>query len=119
MAVGERSSGPGPGFTATPGQGQHRNPRARRWLRNLAILAGAAISLAGIAFGALWILTPSVSNAPQLVGDMARDHNAVYPGPPVPYRTDSPPPSRPPRITVSAPSPALTRFPSCGSPRTG
>jgi membrane peptidoglycan carboxypeptidase len=88
MAVGERSSGPGPGFTPGPGpgRGQHRHPRARRWLRNLGILAGAAISLAGIAFGALWILTPSVSNAPQLAGDMARDHNSVYPGPPVPYR---------------------------------
>ena len=86
MAVRQRGAGTEPGFSAGFGQGQPRRPRARRWARNLAILAGAAVSAAGIAFGALWILTPSVSNAPQLASDMARDHNSVYPGPPVPYR---------------------------------
>jgi hypothetical protein len=111
MALGQRPAGTEPGYSAGYGQGQPRHPRARRWARNLAILAGAAISTAGIAFGALWILTPSVSNAPQLASDMARDHNSVYPGPP-PSPTGSPPPSKPPRITVSAPSPASTPSPS-------
>ena len=90
MAVGQRPAGTGPGFPAGPGpgpgQGQPRHTRARRWLRNLAILTGALVSTVGITVGALWVLTPSVSNAPQLAGDMARSHNSVYPGPPVPYR---------------------------------
>jgi len=88
MALGQRPAGTEPGFPAGYGyaEGQPRHPRARRWARNLAILTGALVSIVGIAFGALWVLTPSVSNAPQLASTMARDHHSVYPGPPVPYR---------------------------------
>lgn len=89
MAVGQRAAGTGPGFTTDGSQGQRRHPRARRWIRNLAILAGALVSTAGIAFAGLWILTPSVGNAPQLASDMAESHNSVYPGPPVPYRFEA------------------------------
>jgi membrane peptidoglycan carboxypeptidase len=86
MAVGQRAPGTEPGFAAGFGQEQPRRPRGRRWARNLAILAGALISFAGLALAGLWVLTPSVSNAQQLASDMAESHHSVYPGPPIPYR---------------------------------
>jgi penicillin-binding protein 1A len=88
MAVGERSADPGfgAGPGASPRGSKPRRSRARRWLRNLAILAAAALSAAAIAFGGLWILTPSVGNAQQLASAMAASHHSTYPGPPIPYR---------------------------------
>jgi membrane peptidoglycan carboxypeptidase len=87
MAVGHRAAGTEPGLAVGFGQQRpSRHPRARRWLRNLSILAGAIIATAGIALAGLWVLTPSVSNAQQLASDMAESHHSAYPGPPVPYR---------------------------------
>ncbi len=61
--------------------------RRRRWAR-LTVRAvqviGALIALAAIAFGVLWIVTPSVGNAKQLAQQITSAHHAAYPGPPVP-----------------------------------
>ena len=58
----------------------------RRW-RRLRRLAGALlvlVMLAVVAFGALLLITPSVSNAPALSRAFDRVHHVAYPGPPVP-----------------------------------
>ena len=57
--------------------------RRRRWrvLRWLLGLALALVMLAVIAFGVLFALTPSVSNAPALAGAIDQAHHAAYPGP--------------------------------------
>ncbi len=47
-------------------------------------MLGALIALAGIAFGVLWLVTPSVGNARQLAQQITRAHRVAYPGPPVP-----------------------------------
>src|ERR1051326_2375038 len=93
MAVGQqRAPGTEPGFAAGFSQDQppqdqpRRHPRARRWARNLAILAGATISAAGLARAGVWVLPPAATNAQQLAGDMPRAPHSVSPGPPVPYR---------------------------------
>jgi penicillin-binding protein 1A len=59
--------------------------RRRRWrvLRWLLGLALALVMLAVIAFGVLFALTPSVSNAPALAGAIDKSHHAAYPGPPM------------------------------------
>jgi len=59
--------------------------RRRRWrvLRWLLGLALALVILAVIAFGVLFALTPSVSNAPALAGAIDQAHHAAYPGPPM------------------------------------
>jgi membrane peptidoglycan carboxypeptidase len=59
--------------------------RRRRWrvLRWLVGLALALVMLAVIAFGVLFALTPSVSNAPALAGAIDKAHHAAYPGPPM------------------------------------
>ena len=59
--------------------------RRRRWrvLRWLLGLALAVVMLAVIAFGVLFALTPSVSNAPALARAIDQAHHVAYPGPPV------------------------------------
>jgi membrane peptidoglycan carboxypeptidase len=61
----------------------------RRWtrliIRAVQVLA-ALIVLGALAFGALWLATPSVANARQLAQDITRAHHAAYPGPPVPAK---------------------------------
>jgi membrane peptidoglycan carboxypeptidase len=60
--------------------------RGRRLLRALVLLVIAGALLAGLAFGGLLLVTPSVGNAPALVRSQNRAHHAVYPGPPAPHR---------------------------------
>jgi membrane peptidoglycan carboxypeptidase len=51
-----------------------------RWLLGL----GLALVVLGVtAFGALYALTPSVSNAPALARAIDQSHHVAYPGPPV------------------------------------
>jgi len=59
--------------------------RRRRWqvLRWLLGFALALVMLAVIAFGVLFALTPSVSNAPALARAIDHAHHAAYPGPPM------------------------------------
>lgn len=47
-------------------------------------MVGALIGLVAIAFGVLWLVTPSVGNARQLAQQVTSAHRASYPGPPVP-----------------------------------
>ncbi|MEP7025137.1 MAG: hypothetical protein ABJB47_15355, partial [Actinomycetota bacterium] len=52
--------------TAPPGDtvpGEVVRPRRHRFLRRLLILLVLLFLTAGVAFGGLWVLTPSVSNA--------------------------------------------------------
>jgi len=76
------------GYRDDPGEdgyGPGRPYRRRRWrvLRWLLGLALALVMLAVIAFGVLFALTPSVSNAPTLAGAIDKAHHAAYPGPPM------------------------------------
>jgi membrane peptidoglycan carboxypeptidase len=63
-----------------------RRRRAWRILRRIAVLLVVLVILAGLAFGALLLVTPSVGNARQIARAQATAHRAVYPGPPVPAR---------------------------------
>jgi membrane peptidoglycan carboxypeptidase len=63
-----------------------RAPRAskartgRRWPRRLAKTFLVIIILLAVVCGGLWVLTPSVSNAPALVQEQAVSHGISYPG---------------------------------------
>ena len=52
----------------------------RRWPWRLAKVVVVVIVLVALAFGGLWLLTPSVSNAPALVQQQAVAHRISYPG---------------------------------------
>jgi membrane peptidoglycan carboxypeptidase len=76
------------GYRDYPDDGGYRPGRQvyrRRWrvLRWLLGLALAVVMLAVIAFGVLFALTPSVSNAPALARAIGQAHRVAYPGPPV------------------------------------
>lgn len=68
------------------GFGQPRRRRRgpiRRLLRRLmTLLIGLAV-LGGVVFAGLYLVTPSVGNAPALARAFDRAHRAAYPGPPV------------------------------------
>ena len=60
-----------------------RTPKARtgrRWPRRLFKTLLTLIVLLVVVCGALWVLTPSVSNAPALVQEQAVSHQISYPG---------------------------------------
>ena len=63
---------------------RRRRGRARRLLRWLVALLVAVVLLGGAAFGLLYLVTPSVHNAPALARAMDRAHHVRYPGPKVP-----------------------------------
>lgn len=73
-----------------PPQGRGRpgrkSRRGRRLLRRLIGFVFILVVLGLLAFGALLLLTPSVSNAAALTRAQDLAHHAVYPGPPVPAR---------------------------------
>ena len=71
----------GDGWGRTRGR---RPGRGRRLLRRLAAGLIALVVLAGVAFGLLYLATPSVQNAPALARAIDRAHHVRYPGPPVP-----------------------------------
>jgi membrane peptidoglycan carboxypeptidase len=63
--------------------------RRRRWTRLIiraAQLIGVLVALAGITFGILLLVTPSVGNARQVAERITTAHHAAYPGPPVPAK---------------------------------
>jgi penicillin-binding protein 1A len=57
-----------------------RSPRRHRRLVRTAKVVSVLIVLAAIAFGGLYVLTPSVADAPALVQEQAAQHNISYPG---------------------------------------
>jgi membrane peptidoglycan carboxypeptidase len=77
----------------TTARGRHGDDppswRRRRWTRLIiraAQLIGALVALAGITFGVLLLVTPSVGNARQVAEQITRAHHAAYPGPAVPHK---------------------------------
>jgi penicillin-binding protein 1A len=74
----QQSAQPGP-----PGQ-RPRPSRGRRYLKRTAIGLAAVIVVLAIAAGALWVITPSASQATALAEAQAREHGIAYPGPVVP-----------------------------------
>jgi membrane peptidoglycan carboxypeptidase len=77
-----------PGYTRPlpePGQ-QPRPPRSRRrrYLKRAAITLLTLVVILAIAAGALYVVTPSASEAIQLAQQQARQHGIAYPGPAVP-----------------------------------
>jgi membrane peptidoglycan carboxypeptidase len=66
-------------------QGQRPRPgRGRRSLKRAAIGLGTVTGVLALAAGALWVLTPSASEATRLAQAQARQHDIPYPGPSVP-----------------------------------
>jgi membrane peptidoglycan carboxypeptidase len=72
-----------PGQPGPPGQ-RPRPSRRRRYLKRAAIGLAAVIVVLAIAAGALWVATPSASQATALAEAQARQHGITYPGPVVP-----------------------------------
>ena len=64
--------------------------RARRYLKRAAITVLVLILIAIIGVGALWVETPSASEATQLARAQAAEHGIAYPGPPVPSNFSRP-----------------------------
>ncbi len=64
----------------TGGRRNTRPLRRRRWPRRLFKTVAVVIVLLAIVFGGLWLLTPSVSQAPSLVQAQAVQHGISYPG---------------------------------------
>ena len=58
--------------------------RWRRVLKRAAIAVAAAVAALVLAAGALWLVTPSASQAVQLARAQAEQHGIAYPGPAVP-----------------------------------
>ncbi|HEX4257830.1 MAG TPA: biosynthetic peptidoglycan transglycosylase [Streptosporangiaceae bacterium] len=52
----------------------------RRWPRRLLKTVIVLVVVLGVAFGALWVFTPSVANAPAVVQQQAVSHGISYPG---------------------------------------
>ncbi len=81
-----------PGYTRPlpePGQqpGQRLRPhrsRKRRYLKRAAITLATLVVIGAFAAGALYVFTPSASEATQLAQQQARQHGIAYPGPAVP-----------------------------------
>jgi penicillin-binding protein 1A len=61
-----------------------RPSRGRRYLKRTAIGLATVIVVLVLAAGALWVATPSASDATRLAQAQAREHGIAYPGPPVP-----------------------------------
>ena len=91
----------GPGWQGSPRSGWEAPPRARhadgpnrygrkggrrrhRILKRLAFTAITLVVVIAIGIGALWVLTPSASEATQLASQQAKQHGIAYPGPAVP-----------------------------------
>ena len=71
-----------PGGGYLPGRSYRRRRwRVVRWLLGVVL---ALVMLSVAAFGLLFALTPSVSNAPALARAIDKAHHVAYPGPPVP-----------------------------------
>jgi Transglycosylase len=72
---------PGDGWSPPRGR---RPGRGRRLLRRLGAVLLALVVLAGVIFGLLYLVTPSVQDAPARARAFDQAHHVAYPGPPVP-----------------------------------
>jgi len=72
-----------PGQPGPPGR-RPRPGRGRRYVRRAAIALATLIVVLALAAGALWVATPSASEATQLAQAQAEQHGIPYPGPSVP-----------------------------------
>jgi penicillin-binding protein 1A len=61
-----------------------RRRRGRRILKRFAITVLTLVVIAALGIGALWVLTPSASEASQLARQQAQQHGVAYPGPQAP-----------------------------------
>jgi penicillin-binding protein 1A len=75
---------PGPLGQPGPPAQRPRPGRARRYVKRAAITVAIVIVVLALAGGALWVLTPSASEATQLAEAQAKQHGIPYPGPNVP-----------------------------------
>jgi penicillin-binding protein 1A len=65
--------------------GRRRRPgRARRYLKRAGYTIATVIVLLALVAGAVWVMTPSASQATALAQPQARQHGIAYPGPDVP-----------------------------------
>jgi membrane peptidoglycan carboxypeptidase len=77
--------------TASARRQRPRAPsRARRYLKRAAVTLAVIGAIAVIGIAALWIATPSASEATRLAQDQARQHGIAYPGPQVPANFSRP-----------------------------
>jgi membrane peptidoglycan carboxypeptidase len=86
MPMGNTRPHPQQSAPGQPGP-QARRPRPsrkRRYLKRAAISLAAVIAVLAIAVGALWVATPSASEATQLAKALAGQRGVPYPGPDVP-----------------------------------
>ena len=60
--------------------------KRRRWPRRVLKTIAVVIVLLAVVFGGLWLVTPSVSQAPSLVQEQAVQHGISYPGVQPPQR---------------------------------
>jgi membrane peptidoglycan carboxypeptidase len=61
-----------------------RPSRRRRYLKRAVIALGTVIVVLALLAGALWLITPSASEATALAAAQARQHGIAYPGPTAP-----------------------------------
>ncbi len=73
-----------PGYGPDDGGWDPPPRRRRRRGRRLAAFLIGLIVLAGVIFGGLYLVTPSVRGAPALARAIDHAHHVAYPGPPVP-----------------------------------
>jgi len=72
-----------PGQPGPPGR-RPRPSRGRRYLKRAAIGLAVVIVVLAVAAGALWVVTPSASEATALAKALAQQRGITYPGPDVP-----------------------------------
>jgi membrane peptidoglycan carboxypeptidase len=72
-----------PGQPGPPGR-RPRRGRGRRYLKRAVFSLVTVIVVLALAVGALWVSTPSASEATQLAAAQAQQHDIAYPGPAVP-----------------------------------
>ncbi len=71
----------GSGSGGSGGTRASRAPRTgRRWPKRLLKTVVVLVVVLGVAFGGLWVFTPSVANAPAVVQQQAVSHGISYPG---------------------------------------
>ncbi|HEX6451446.1 MAG TPA: biosynthetic peptidoglycan transglycosylase [Trebonia sp.] len=80
-----RTNGYGPDGYGPNGYGRYGGRRrGRRILRRLTFTVVTLVVIVAIGIGALWVSTPSASEATQLASQQAKQHGIAYPGPAVP-----------------------------------
>jgi membrane peptidoglycan carboxypeptidase len=82
--MGDTRPLPQPATASAGRQPPRSTSRARRYLKRAAITLGVIFAIGLIGVAALWVATPSASEATQLAQDQAQQHGIAYPGPPVP-----------------------------------